>query len=108
MDGINVTDVTNVINNWQTLGALSGAIIGLQLLVKLLKIKPIDAIFKKKKIKWVKPYLTVGIGIGLGSLSTYATGANVPQSVLAGALAATTSVGWNELLNKAQIDKRQK
>lgn len=108
MDTVSITDVTKLINDWQTLGVLAAAIATLQLLVKVLKLKTIDDQFTKRGIKWVKPYITVGLGVLLGGLSTYATGAGVPQSIVAGAIAGTTSVGWNEILNKLQLEKRLK
>jgi hypothetical protein len=102
-----LNDSVQVINDWQSLGALAGIITLLQLLVKVLKLKPIDNVFIKYRIKWIKPFITVTLGALLGGLSTYSTGADIPQSIIAGAFAATASVGWNEVVNKLQSGKRE-
>jgi hypothetical protein len=100
-------EIVKLINNWKTLGALASIVILLQILVKLLKIKMMDDLFIKYRIKWTKPYIAVTLGALIGGLSTYSTEANLIQSIVAGMLAATASVGWNEIINKIQPEKRQ-
>lgn len=103
-----LTGVQKVINDWRTLGWLAGVIALLQLLMKILKLGPIDEWFTVHKKKWIKPYIAAGIGALLGGFSTYATGAGVFNSIVAGVMIGATSVGWNELINKIwQPEKRE-
>jgi len=102
-----LTGVQQTVNDWRTLGWLAGVMALLQLLMKILKFGPVDEWFRVNKKKWLKPYIAAGIGAILGGFSTYATGAGVMNSVIAGLMVGITSVGWNELVNKVfQPDKR--
>jgi hypothetical protein len=100
--------VQKTVNDWRTLGWLAGIIALLQLLMKILKFGPVDEWFRVNKKKWLKPYIAAGIGAVLGGFSTYATGAGILNSVVAGLMVGVTSVGWNELVNKVfQPAKRE-
>jgi len=101
-----LTDVEKVINSWKTIGWLAGLIALIQLLMKLLRFGPIDNWFEANKKRWMKPYIASTLGAILGGLSTYATNANVLNSIITGLIIGTTSVGWNELINKFQSEKR--
>lgn len=103
-----LTGVQKVVNDWRTLGWLAGVIALLQLLMKILKLGPIDEWFKVHKKKWIKPYIAAGLGALLGGFSSYATGAGVVGSIVAGVMIGVTSVGWNEVINKIwQPEKRE-
>lgn len=102
-----INDTVKLLNDWNALGTLAAVIALLQIIMKALKLKILNDIFVKYKIKWIKPYIAVTIGAIIGGLSTYSTGAQIPQSIAAGMIAATTSVGWNEIVNKIQADKRK-
>jgi hypothetical protein len=102
-----LTDFEKAINSWKTLGVLAGLIALIQLLMKTLKFGPIDDWFEAQKFKWIKPYIASILGMVLVSLTTYATnGANLLNSVIAGLIVGSGSVGWNELLNKFNAENR--
>jgi len=103
-----INDVLNVVNTWQTLGALAGVVLLLQLLMKALKYKPINEMFKKYKIKWIKPYIAMAFGATAGGIGAYLAGAEVANGIVAGVMAALTSVGWNESVNKLKSSNRGK
>ena len=100
-------DAQNVVNDWRALGSIAGIIALLQLLMKILKFKPIDDLMVAKKIKWIKPYVSAVLGVLLVGLTTYANGGNLMNSLVAGFLFGTATTGWNEMLNKLQPEKRQ-
>jgi hypothetical protein len=100
-------DVFEVINAWQTIGTLAGVALILQLFVKALKFKPINVLFAKHKIKWIKPYIAMSLGGISGGIGAYVAGTEISNGVCAGILAGITSVGWNETINKAKLSKRK-
>ncbi|OGD36834.1 hypothetical protein A2V94_07025 [Candidatus Atribacteria bacterium RBG_16_35_8] len=100
-------EIIQVINNWEALSAVAALIAILQLIMKILKLPRINGIFILYGKKWIKPYITVGLGAILGALSTYTTSANIYQSIVSGIFIALGSIGWNELLNKTQKNKRE-
>jgi hypothetical protein len=100
-------EIIQVINNWEALSAVAILIAILQLIIKILKLPRIDAIFTLYGKKWIKPYITVCLGAILGGLSTYTTSANIYQSIVSGIFIALGSIGWNEVLNKIQKNKRE-
>ena len=103
-----VSDIQSVINSWETLGSVAGLIALLQLLIKSLKFKPVNELFKKYKIKWTKPYIAITLGAIAGALSAYSTNTSIPSGALAGLITGLASVGWNETINKVKSSKRGK
>jgi hypothetical protein len=92
-------DIGKVINDWRTLGWLAGLIALINLLVNLLRLKPINAFLEKKDLKWVKPTVACVLGGVIGGLSTYQIGAPITNSIAAGVLTALGSVGFHELVS---------
>lgn len=101
-----ISDVVKIINDWKTLGTLAGVIATVQLLVKSLKFKPINNLFTKYKIKWIKPYIAIVLGAISGGLGAYSTNADIPNGIIAGILAGMASIGLNESINKLNSSKR--
>jgi hypothetical protein len=90
--------VAKTVNDWKTLGWLAGLIALLNLLMGLLRFKPIDVWMKQREIKWVKPWIAMGLGAVVMGLSTYQTDANVLNSIVAGLLAGLGSTGAHEAI----------
>jgi hypothetical protein len=107
MEGI-TNDIVNVVNTWQTLGTLAGVVILLQFLMKSLKYRPVNEVFKKYKIKWIKPYITIALGATSGGIGAYVAGTEIANGIVAGIMAGMTTVGWNESINKLKSSNRGK
>lgn len=103
-----IIDIKNAVNDWRTLGLIAGAISFLQIAMKVLKLQKINDWFVEKKIKWVKPYIAIAISALIGGLTSYSSGTDVINSIFAGIILGMASVGWNEVINKANASKRIK
>jgi hypothetical protein len=101
-----VKDAEQMINNWKLLGSLAGLIALVQLLMKALKFGPLDNWFETSKVKWIKPYIATILGALLGGLTTYATNANLLNSITSGIIIGMGSVGWNEILKRFSAENR--
>jgi hypothetical protein len=101
-----IDDAQSMVNDWRALGGIAGVIALLQLLMKLLKFRPINDIMTAKKIKWTKPYISAVLGVILVGLTTYSNVGNLPNSIVTGFLFGAASTGWNEMLNKKNPKKR--
>jgi len=103
-----VAVIRKALKDWNTIGWIAFIIAALQICIKALKFKPINAWFTKRKLKWVKPYIAMLFGGIIGALSAYTTGAEMMQSFVAGSMAAMASIGWNETINKTKSENRKK
>ncbi len=97
-----ISDAGKVIDDWQNVGWLAGLIALINLMMNMLRFKPINNWLTTLDYKWIKPLTAALLGAGLGGLSTYATGASAINSIVAGAMAGLSSVGFHELMDKTR------
>ena len=95
-----VSGVGTVVDDWKNLGWLAGVIALINLLLNVLRLKPLNDYLADKDWKWVKPLVAVVLGSVLGGFSTCQSGASVLNSILAGFMAGLGSVGFHELMDK--------
>lgn len=97
-----ITDAGKVIDDWKNVGWLAGVIALINLLLNLLRFRPIDEWLTRIDYKWIKPLVATVLGAALGGFSTFATGASVLNSIVAGAMAGLGSVGFHELMSQTR------
>jgi hypothetical protein len=102
-----VTSVGKVIDDWKNVGWLAGVIALINLLLNLLRFKPIDMALERLDWKWLKPLIATVLGATLGGFSVFSTGAGVLNSVVAGMLAGLGSVGFHELVDNLRKQTRK-
>lgn len=96
-----------VVSTWETLGWLAGLAALITLLVMVLKYKPIDALFKRWKIKWVKPLIASVLGGLSAGIGAYLAEGDIMVAIIAGlVIIGPAAVGFFETLNK--IRKRNR
>jgi hypothetical protein len=93
-------DAVKVIDDWRSVGWLAGLIALINLLINVLRYPVINSWLSSLEVKWVKPLCAVLLGGALGGCSTLATGASVPNSIVAGVLAGLGSVGFHEFIDQ--------
>jgi len=94
------TLLLKVISDWRGIGWVAGVIALINLLMNVLRFKPLKTWFEARGIVWLKPLIAVVLGGLMGGFSTFATGAGVVGSIIAGVVAALGSVGFHELVTK--------
>jgi hypothetical protein len=92
-------DIGKIINDWRKIGWIAGLIALINMLINLLRFKPINEFLEDRDLKWCKPLAACVLGGALGGLTTYQTGAPWLNSVAAGVLTALGSVGFHELIS---------
>jgi hypothetical protein len=92
-------DIGKIINDWRNIGWIAGLIALINMLINLLRFKPINEFLEERDLKWLKPLAACVLGGSLGGLTTYQTGAPWLNSVAAGVLTALGSVGFHELIS---------
>lgn len=102
-----ITSVGKVIDDWRNVGWLAGVIALVNLLLNLLRFKPIDMALERLDWKWLKPLIATLLGALLGGFSTFSTGASVLNSIVAGMLAGLGSIGFHELVDNLRKQTRK-
>lgn len=102
-----ITTVGKVIDDWRNVGWLAGVIALVNLLLNLLRFKPIDMALERLDWKWLKPLIATLLGALLGGFSTFSTGASVLNSIVAGMLAGLGSIGFHELVDNLRKQTRK-
>jgi hypothetical protein len=102
-----VSSIGHVINDWKNVGWLAGVIALINLLLSLLRFRPIDMALDRLDWKWLKPLIATLLGAALGGFSTFQTGAGVLNSIVAGMLAGLGSVGFHELVDNLRKQTRK-
>lgn len=97
-----VSGAGKVIDDWKNIGWLAGVIALINLLLNLVRFTPIETWLASLDYKWIKPLIATILGAALGGFSTFSTGAGILNSIVAGALAGLTSVGFHELVDKTR------
>lgn len=97
-----VSDAGKVIDDWKNIGWLAGVIALINLLLNLLRFRAIETWLNDLDCKWLKPLIATLLGCALGGFSTYATGAGILNSIVAGAMAGLGSIGFHELIDKTR------
>ena len=97
--------IEKIANDWKSLGWIYGVIGMIGLLMMALRFKPINDFFESKGIKWLKPYISAGLGLLSGFFTAWAeTGKIWPTAVIAagmGLIAGLAAVGGHQVFTKA-------
>lgn len=96
-----------VVSDWRTVGWLAGMIALINLLINLMRLPFLDALLARYKKKWLKPLVAAGLGALLVGLSSYATDANVLNSIVVGLMAGFAAVGVHEAAEKRKAENRE-
>jgi hypothetical protein len=88
------------VEDWETLGWVAGMAGVIGFLLLLMRFKPLDKLLEDKGVKWIKPYIAIGLGALLGFFSTFASGKSIGFSIVMGLVAGVTSPGLHLLLTK--------
>jgi len=83
-------------SDWRTYGWMAGVIALLNLLIFVLRIKPLNAWLEKKGLKKYKPYVAMALGAGLMALASIKTGVPIAQAIIAGLMFGWTSSGLHQ------------
>lgn len=97
-----ISGAGKVIDDWGNLGWLAGVIALINMLLLTLRLRPIDIWMTGLDYKWIKPLVATLLGAAMGGFSTFQTGAGVLNSIVAGALAGLTSVGFHQLIDQTR------
>lgn len=97
-----VSGAGQVIDDWKNLGWLAGVIALINLLLNTIRFTPVEYWLASLDYKWIKPLVATILGAALGGFSTFSTGAGILFSIIAGAMAGLTSVGFHELIDKTR------
>lgn len=103
-----ISGIGKTINDWKALGWVAGLIALINLLIMVLKLPLLNNVFVRYNIKWVKPYIAVVLGALFVGFSSFATGAGVLNSIVAGIMAALGSVGLHEILARRKTPEEGK
>ena len=102
-----VAAVIKNVNDWKH-GAWLAAVLGLAyLLVLLSKLKPIDALLKKHKVKWLRPILAAVFGGLAAAASAISIGEPPFGAIIAGVVAGLGSSGFHEVLSLRERRKAE-
>lgn len=88
-------------NDWNTLDWIARLVALIGLLLAALRYKPIDDWLESKQLKYIKPYLSLGLGTLGGCLVATIGGAPWHQAILSGLIAGAATPGVHQLLTKA-------
>jgi hypothetical protein len=69
-------------------------------LILALRLPIVDKLLEKYNLKRFKPLASAVLGGATGMLSTLATGANLPQSLLAGVVAGFAATGMHQAVTQ--------
>lgn len=94
-----------VISDWRVLGWMAGIIALIALLVMALRFKPLNELLDRKDLKWIKTYVSAGLGALSGFFTAFQTGAGWVQSILLGLTAGWAVIGAHQTITKANRKK---
>lgn len=101
-----LSELLGSIETWKASGWLAGSVAVVNLLVNALKFKPLADWLEKLKIGWwLRPVISVVLGILAGVFSNLVGGASVGTAILIALLSGISSTGFHELMN-AIFNKR--
>jgi LytS/YehU family sensor histidine kinase len=93
-----------IIGTWKGGGALVGMIAVVNVLTNATKLSILDGIMSKWW--WLRPTVSLGLGLVGGILTSVAAGTPIAASILAGLVAGLASTGFHELMT--QVNARVK
>jgi len=97
--------VGKVVSDWRVIGWMAGVIALIALLVAALRFKPLNNLLEKHDLKWIKVYISAGLGALSGFFSAFRTGAGWVQSILIGLMAGWAVIGAHQTVTKANKKK---
>lgn len=98
-----------VVKDWKTVGWLAGLAALIAFLILLLKYKPVDALFERWEIKWLKPLIASVLGAASSGITAYILEGDVVDAIIAGLLIiGPAAVGYFETVNKVKARNRDK
>lgn len=92
-----VNDGVSVVKGWGDATVLVSLLGIVNLLVNITKFGPVGKLIKDKKLKWIRPLLSVIAGALVGAIGALTTGATVLNAIVVGIGAGLGSVGFHEL-----------
>lgn len=90
-----LNQLSTVIKDWSSLGALAGLIATVNLLTNLLKLERVKAKWPLDK-KWL-PWVAIFLGMLGGFLTALSTGKPVPQALVSGFIVGLGAIGTHEV-----------
>jgi hypothetical protein len=102
-----VGQVGRVISDWRTLGAVAGLIALINLLINLLRLPLVHAYLSERKKRWIKPYLSAGLGALLTGLAAYQVDADLLPAIIAGLIFGLGAVGMHESIAPAYNPRKR-
>jgi hypothetical protein len=94
-----LAEVLGSIETWKASGWLAGSVAVVNVIVNCMKFKPLADWLEKLKIGWwLRPVISVVLGIAAGVLSNLFGGASPGTSVLIALLSGISSTGFHELM----------
>jgi hypothetical protein len=106
-----LTELLGSVETWKASGWLAGMVAVVNLLVNALKFKPLADWLEKLKIGWwLRPVISVVLGILAGVFSNLVGGASVGTALMIALLAGISSTGFHELMtalfnNRVQAER---
>lgn len=97
-----------IAQDWEKLGWMGGVIAIIGFLIMLLRFKPINNFLEDKKLKWIKPYIAVGLGVLCGFFTALFGGAVWYQALIAGLIAGVAVPGFHQIFTGANRKKAEK
>jgi hypothetical protein len=94
-----------IAEDWKKLGWMGGVIAIIGMLILMLRFKPIDVFLEDKKLKWIKPYISIGLGVLGGFFAALIGGAIWHQALIAGLIAGAAVPGFHQVLTGANKDR---
>ena len=108
---VDVIDLINegfsIVKGWGDVTVLVIASGLVNLLVNVTKFGPIGKLIKDKKLKWIRPLLSVIAGGLVGATGALATGATVLNAIVVGVGAGFGSVGFHELWDSLTAKRKE-
>jgi len=100
--------IGKVVSDWRVIGWMAGVIALIALLIAALRFTPLNNLLEKNDLKWIKVYVSAGLGALSGFFSAFQTGAGWVQSILLGLMAGWAVIGAHQTITKGNKKKEKK
>lgn len=99
--------IKKTVKDWRVYGWLAGLAAAITLLLMVLKYKPVDKLFERWGVKWIKPIIAAVLGGASAGIASYLADGDVINAVVAGMLlVGPAAVGYFETANKVKARNR--
>ncbi len=90
-----VGDAGAMLQAWQ-ISTMAGVAAIVHLLTHLLRFKPVKAWVVERRVRWLVPYVAVGLGVVGGTLTGMVQGQALGPAIVTGIMAGLSAIGLNE------------